>query len=364
GIVNSSLRNFDGLIETYEHVMANHSLPVEVFSRLEGVEPQDIIPKQLLCMAFNQSEDGRYVGGYTRSSLLDIAGLLGELLGIATEVYELGNVTPDLNTRAQGLIAQYKQACITYLLQRDNFYNDVIQRPISQLKTKQGSLKASKLQCDDKFVSLQSTLTNTQSSIRSKMPETLRSYTQISALLKDYLGYFNVSKFQIAEVFTSEHGKMVSLMGEINQSLVSNFEEMKSNAVGIKNCFSLNHDEIVHDETLKVEYQARGREFGVKQSDFLQFKEDAMRLLDDLESLVGLEEPVTELQLLVEVILKDANQFTEKAVIKLPFFRENFIFVDVFFSEISYTITEQQVAYDIINLLSDIGGSMGLLIGA
>ncbi|XP_064628200.1 uncharacterized protein LOC135487906 [Lineus longissimus] len=45
------------------------------------------------------------------------------------------------------------------------------------------------------------------------------------------------------------------------------------------------------------------------------------------------------------------------------FYKENFVAVDVFFKEMSYQTVKQTIAYDVTALLSDIGGSMGLLIG-
>ncbi|XP_064629329.1 uncharacterized protein LOC135488615 [Lineus longissimus] len=45
------------------------------------------------------------------------------------------------------------------------------------------------------------------------------------------------------------------------------------------------------------------------------------------------------------------------------FYKNNFAEVDMYFQEMSYRKVEQQLAYDIVALLSDIGGSMGLLVG-
>ncbi|CAL1534811.1 unnamed protein product, partial [Lymnaea stagnalis] len=71
----------------------------------------------------------------------------------------------------------------------------------------------------------------------------------------------------------------------------------------------------------------------------------------------------TEHLALAKDIQLDANQFSNKTTIDVTFYSENFLFLNIFFPEISYTITEQQVAYDILDLIGDIGGSMGLLIG-
>ena len=45
-------------------------------------------------------------------------------------------------------------------------------------------------------------------------------------------------------------------------------------------------------------------------------------------------------------------------------FRSNFIQMDVFYPEMSYNKIEQQKAFSFISLLSEVGGFLGLLLGA
>ncbi len=45
-------------------------------------------------------------------------------------------------------------------------------------------------------------------------------------------------------------------------------------------------------------------------------------------------------------------------------FRNNFVQVDIFYQELSYEIIEQQKAFEFLSLLSEIGGFLGLLLGA
>ena len=44
--------------------------------------------------------------------------------------------------------------------------------------------------------------------------------------------------------------------------------------------------------------------------------------------------------------------------------RENFIQLDVYYRELSYEKIDQQVAFERLSLLSEVGGFMGLLLGA
>ena len=45
-------------------------------------------------------------------------------------------------------------------------------------------------------------------------------------------------------------------------------------------------------------------------------------------------------------------------------FRQNFIQVDIFYQELSYDEIEQNIAFEFLSLLGEIGGFLGLLLGA
>ena len=46
------------------------------------------------------------------------------------------------------------------------------------------------------------------------------------------------------------------------------------------------------------------------------------------------------------------------------FSRENFVQIDIFYQEISYEQIEQNIAFEFLSFLSEIGGFLGLLLGA
>ena len=45
-------------------------------------------------------------------------------------------------------------------------------------------------------------------------------------------------------------------------------------------------------------------------------------------------------------------------------FRENFIKVDIFYKDLSYEEVKQQVGFQVMSLFSELGGLLGLLLGA
>ena len=46
------------------------------------------------------------------------------------------------------------------------------------------------------------------------------------------------------------------------------------------------------------------------------------------------------------------------------YFRNNFLHVDIFYQDISYEEVNQNVAFGFLSLLSEVGGFLGLLLGA
>ncbi|ELT95596.1 hypothetical protein CAPTEDRAFT_218968 [Capitella teleta] len=58
------------------------------------------------------------------------------------------------------------------------------------------------------------------------------------------------------------------------------------------------------------------------------------------------------------------EDFVSESKINSKFVTDNFMRLDVFMRELSYEQITQQPAYDVIKLLGDIGGSLGLFLGA
>lgn len=48
----------------------------------------------------------------------------------------------------------------------------------------------------------------------------------------------------------------------------------------------------------------------------------------------------------------------------MMYFRENFIKIDIFYKELSYEEVTQQIGFGVMSLFSEIGGLLGLLLGA
>ncbi|KAL8564936.1 hypothetical protein ACOMHN_019839 [Nucella lapillus] len=64
------------------------------------------------------------------------------------------------------------------------------------------------------------------------------------------------------------------------------------------------------------------------------------------------------------VMVASMQQFLDDGEINTKFIRNNFLRLNIFYRELNYEQITQQEAYDIFALLCDIGGSMGLFLGA
>ena len=58
------------------------------------------------------------------------------------------------------------------------------------------------------------------------------------------------------------------------------------------------------------------------------------------------------------------DTFNRSVIIDSNFLKKNFLNLNIFYRQLSYEYIQQQKAYDIFSLICDIGGSMGLFIGA
>ena len=65
-----------------------------------------------------------------------------------------------------------------------------------------------------------------------------------------------------------------------------------------------------------------------------------------------------------ENLVKFVDNFNKSVSIDGVFFKENFLKLDVFYRQLSYEFIQQQKGYDEYALICDIGGSLGLFIGA
>ncbi|XP_041378064.1 uncharacterized protein LOC121390337 [Gigantopelta aegis] len=66
----------------------------------------------------------------------------------------------------------------------------------------------------------------------------------------------------------------------------------------------------------------------------------------------------------LESLITLMSEYVATSNVDNNFIRENFLQLDIFYRERSYEQITQQVAYDVFALLCDIGGSMGLFVGA
>ncbi|XP_005111008.2 uncharacterized protein LOC101857070 [Aplysia californica] len=66
----------------------------------------------------------------------------------------------------------------------------------------------------------------------------------------------------------------------------------------------------------------------------------------------------------LNLLMDDMRSYIQEAKLDSSFIRENFLQLDVFYREKSYEQITQQEAYDKFALFCDIGGSMGLFVGA
>ncbi|XP_064651600.1 degenerin-like protein del-10 [Lineus longissimus] len=91
-------------------------------------------------------------------------------------------------------------------------------------------------------------------------------------------------------------------------------------------------------------------------------KLDEYKSLDELSPVYGRNH--TRFFDAMDLVQTDMKAYLDGNKLDEKYYAANFISMDIFFRELYYQEISQQPAYTVISLLSDIGGSMGLYIGA
>jgi len=185
----------------------------------------------------------------------------------------------------------------------------------------------------ENFLDVRTTTTKMDLADYATMNTTVENYQEIKLTLKN-LEMAAEEFFRILNKFERDY---VRFWKEILENKNTRNYQQYNNFEG----FQLNFTEKKH----KIE-----EEYGV----MLESKKIEIKLAKVMEDFMHTFSKINS----------DLELYYKEAEIDEEFLRSNFLFVDFFFRELSLEYMEQQKDYNIFALLSDIGGAMGLLVGA
>ncbi|XP_071161146.1 degenerin-like protein del-10 [Mytilus edulis] len=189
----------------------------------------------------------------------------------------------------------------------------------------------------------------------------------ISSVIDRYLSNFDGEKLVIGKQFLS--GQMKNCERDLRNLLQLILKDDSDISSELNKVFSSHleiYKTIVNDRDSFIYYNFS------KHYDYLKTFEDVKEIIDsnytELQAMITLYETVGEdgtAFLQSFTYLKEYfSAYNEMMDINNEFIKENFMQLDLYYKQMSYEEITQQKAYDSFALICDIGGSMGLFLGA
>ncbi|KAK7482547.1 hypothetical protein BaRGS_00026258 [Batillaria attramentaria] len=301
-----------------------------VFRYMFESEPRDmniyITPKPLLRNSLLHSDYATKYSSRLVQDIVEFKQALGRFAELATTAYL--NKTLDKHDMYLADV-EFMYRGRRYLHSKSTFFYESIEYPLRVMQGRIAgfdhlwrSYETAVQATADDVASLKQSLANLEDTI-------LRRLNLSMGLAQKYVQDGNVTKLDVARELTSQN------IYEGISDLKVFFQSLSMTE------FSRNASEVARE--IREDY-------------------DNYRKMFDFRYLVGNAD--SKFLKSLEDLMNEMERYIELSVIEIDFIRENILQLDVFYREKSYEQITQQEAYDIFALFCDIGGSMGLFVGA
>lgn len=357
---NKAMGNYTELLGSFQNGTPIFNYKYKATPRSHNIY---IVPKPLLSRALTHSS---YAIKYTKKLpqwIKRVQDSLQMYIDLANETF----INHTLNeTRMAQISEAYNKACKNYNFAKSAFYFYSVDWSKEQVEQKELVTSALLEKYENIANDMKFNLQNLESLLRSLQNTIMHNLTVTGRLAIDYLNA-STSKRSLAKIFTSASirqgiNELKTFFIEIRARGSTLFDSWNKLAMASVNIW----ENILNDVDL-VDYYTF-----LNQTEYLQGLADVTKhILDqhdkardenDLRELVGNTDRIFLYRL--ENVIEEMAAFEESLKMDTDFLRENFLELAIFYRELSYEQITQQVAYDIFSLFCDIGGSMGLFIGA
>ncbi|KAL4221396.1 hypothetical protein ACF0H5_019654 [Mactra antiquata] len=328
-----------------------------------------IVPKALVNESlFHNAYAVRYSArvGTDINRVMNASAMFGEFVD---DIYT--NVTQTINIlQMNKLSEEFIDSCEDYFHSKSTFYFESIDRPLRIIEERIFHFSA----LINDFNKVADEIANALLSLKDTLLELRSGFIHNSEIYMNMAQeYFNenstnnVTKMEIAELFTSKSTSdklhILSLFfADVRQKGQFVFEQWSN----IQSLTLKIWDVILHDiDSLEYYNYTNNVEFLRNYSDV--YNETSAKMLviqenNDLRDIINKRDLVFAEAM--NSLRDELDKFIAESQMKETFLRENFLQLDIFFKELRHEEIEQQKAYDLIALLCDVGGSLGLFIGA
>ncbi|XP_076472588.1 uncharacterized protein LOC143301990 [Babylonia areolata] len=323
-----------------------------------------ITPKPLLKESLFHSSYATRYSNRVGDDILKFRAAVERFAELAMGAYENGTLDKDDMYYAD---VEFLWRGRRYLHSKSTFYFESIEYPLRIIQERLATFErmwrtyeTAVRESLNNIVSLKSSLFDLENSILKRL-----HYSMLMA--RGYVIHGNVTKLEIAKELTSQNIYIgISDLKVFFQSLRLRGQKIFDNWDKIKMATASIWEAVVNDEDMLLYYEYKNMSaFLRNMSDIVQEMDDEFndyRQRFDFRFLVGSADSLFLKSL--QDLMADLENYLKVSNIETDFIRENFLQLDVFYREKSYEQITQQIAYDLFALLCDIGGSMGLFVGA
>ncbi|XP_055864283.1 uncharacterized protein LOC106077088 [Biomphalaria glabrata] len=357
-LLNISLAAFEGK-ETASN--SDESLSNDTLLSFVLHQSENVTSYKLANTSMNEVVQGRQL---VKADIEKFRDLFSEMMDYLTLAYNTGRTSVDM---IKTTIKKLAPLCQHYIIASDFLHGGTSENQLVELETQRAEVQNAKLKCDELFDSINETLAGVMELFTSPTSGALNFYYNVSRSIANYLTSVNItSKFVLADLTLGIEGEAArEELDFTDRKLADHISDLDSALNGLSFCWIENIQGVIEQEGIDTVFGWSNGKLGISFNNFTKLvRVNIAQLHNFTANLKEIKTAHDRLLKLVDFLTADLTDLRNQVKVDLNFQSKNFIILDIFFPDISYTVTEQQVAYDTVKLLSDIGGSMGLLVGS
>ncbi|XP_053396435.1 uncharacterized protein LOC123544907 isoform X3 [Mercenaria mercenaria] len=323
-----------------------------------------IVPKPLMNYSMNHNHYMiKYVPKLNSSDFDLMYSVLDMFIEQASIAYE--NRTVNEST-LNYVYERFQFACRTYMFSKSVVYTQGIELPSRVIQERLSNFKNEWSSFNSDIVDLRQNMNSLTTLLKNVTTNILPDLERIIFQMRNYTENSEGHLMQLANVFLSNETKLLTNI------LKNFFQEVQTRGQQIHDSANLLHKPIeniwttiITDEDSIEYYNYTDNVLFLRNlSVVLREWADNVNELKDLDVRRHVFNKDEDYFVANDAVTVHLEEFKDAIVVDGMFLKQNFLQLDIFYRQLSYEYISQHKAYDFFALICDIGGAMGLFIGA
>ncbi|XP_033763354.1 uncharacterized protein LOC117344637 [Pecten maximus] len=359
--VKRALSNYTELYEAYQ---TGTPLFGYTFLRVPRTHNAMIVPKILLKASLTHNTYARLYSRLLRNNIENLIGSLRKYLELLNEVMQ----TNSLNiTRMLSISREHGISCLRFYHSKNVFYYESLERPLRVIIRRRDNFKKTKTHFMATIQSITDNLLQLKDSLENLSKSTLNVLSDLVDRAVNYFEDASIRKLDVARMAQVEKVHTASV------NLKMFFQEVRNRGHTIYDGWTALipigksiWKTILDDEEMMEYYTYRNMTSFLENSTEVSYELENNYTLhrdtNDIRFIVGLTDTLFHRSM--DQMQEHLSNYVMSTKVDHNVIMDNYVELDIFYREMNYEEIRQQRAYDIFSLLCDIGGSMGLFVGA